>query len=191
MKATKLGSMQVTAGRGASEVDIDNIEVFSADQYVEPTAEPTVEPTATPTTPTAAPTDAPTLEPTEPTTEPTVAPTAEPLTDKLEITGIDADGKTVNISSTSNEKTAVLIGALYDGGKLVEVSTNGDLQSGKLEFVNDVNSYDIKVFAWDSLAGMKPQYLAAERKKPTSEVQTLSVIKEFPELDAEETETVE
>jgi uncharacterized protein YjdB len=86
---------------------------------------------------------------------------------EVAITGIDSDNaKKANIeyAVTDYEGSGVtLIGALYDGDELVELTsktienvTKDKLNSDALTFTNDVSDYKLKVFMWDSVKGMIP-----------------------------------
>ncbi len=119
---------------GATDtLTVDNIEVYYADEPIEPTEEPTEAPTKEPTeAPTKEPTEAPTKEPTEaPTKEPTEAPTEPPTL--IEITGLwgdaDFDGD-VDLADAVAVVSYVADPAKYplsaEGAYLADVSNNGD-----------------------------------------------------------------
>ncbi|MCH5211457.1 MAG: Ig-like domain-containing protein [Oscillospiraceae bacterium] len=90
------------------------------------------------------------------------------------------DGKTANVeySVADARDGAVLIGALYgEDGSLAEVKVKDieSLEASKeiadsIEFTNDIENYDLKVFLWDSLEGMKPICSAALPPAPAPEV---------------------
>lgn len=78
----------------------------------------------------------------------------------------EASGKSVGFSFNRAEYNggALIVGALYDGDKLVEVKTkdisalaehNGNVIDS-LQFNNDVDAYSIKLFVWKSLDDIVP-----------------------------------
>ena len=166
-----------------------------------PTENPSPTPTATPTlepTPTAAPTEAPpteTITPTEapptdtpvPTDTPpaeTIAPTDAPPVntpspdDRFIITGVSGNTIDVEIHNSEGMGKTILIGALYDGDRLVEckfeiIESNGAEPITKsLTFANTTENYKVKAFLWNALDGengIKPIFDSAVYKNDEKE----------------------
>lgn len=70
----------------------------------------------------------------------------------------------IDYAEDTNDVT--LIGALYDGNKLIELkwrnatlpaAENGIIRGNEsVEFNNDIGNYNVKVFMWNSVSGLKP-----------------------------------
>ena len=87
------------------------------------------------------------------------------------ITVTEKNGKTADasyelIDYAEETKDVTLVGALYDGNKLVEVKskgiTLGEAVNGiikgtdSIEFTNDTENCNVKIFMWDTVSGQKP-----------------------------------
>ena len=104
---------------------------------------------------------------------PTPTPVPEPV-DSLVIRSINQKTANVGYSAAKAHASAVLIGALYDGATLIEVKSKelGALEPSAeetatdIEFTNDIADYNLKIFLWESLGGMKPINSAATELIP-------------------------
>lgn len=86
----------------------------------------------------------------------------------IKLTGVDGKKANLSIIYQDNYDSVDLIGALYDGdGKLVELKPKtventpvaGDLSEAVTDFIefdNNIDDYDLKVFMWNSLGGVTP-----------------------------------
>ena len=83
----------------------------------------------------------------------------------IEFGSVGEDGKTVNAYFSSSKETDVIIGVLYDGTAVKEIKTAvatatnwaaNTVYAKDIKFDNNVNNYDLKLFLWDSVSGIKP-----------------------------------
>ncbi len=92
----------------------------------------------------------------------------DPQGDSVKITDVTENKVDISYSTAEAHDSVSLIGALYDGDKLVEVNVK-DIANPEatvalpdsLTFEADASKYDVKVFLWNSIDGMTPICAAA------------------------------
>ncbi|MCH5211943.1 MAG: Ig-like domain-containing protein [Oscillospiraceae bacterium] len=105
----------------------------------------------------------------EPDPTPSPSPTPTPASE-FKITKVTSRTVSYSITTSTAIENLTVIGALYDGRILKAVKigdtysniVSGDSKTGEIAFDNAIGNSRVKLFAWDSTAGMNPIFPAME-----------------------------